>query len=766
MKKISFLFIMLFFTAFMGYAQNADFSNAPKSIIPEYVSDNTLATTGTWSVLAASPHAVSRSCCAAIKRGDTTLIYQFGGGATTQLTNVAKYNSITNTWTNSVSVMPSGISAGWAVAMKGDSLIYVIGGDNSTTTYGKCFKYNIITNTWTTMATMPTNPCTDQLTAVYHDSLIYCVGGGDGLFGTTIQYSDTRIYNTKTNTWSAGTSLPITLSMSGGGIIGDTIYIFSGASVGAYVANCYKGAINPTNPATIVWTALPAYPGGAITRMASFPVRIGSGGGIFCSGGAISGGTLTALTYMYNPCLGTFQTLTSNSLARSNFKGTGLNDSSAYIVAGYTTVGVGTTEKFKFTSIDGTCLSAPVVPSTWTEQISPLVSTLNSVSAVNDDIAWACGATGKVLRTTNKGVNWIDKSGNISTTYALENIFAWDANTAIVTGYNSTTTVIYQTSNGGTNWTLANTHTGFGDDLWMSDASTAYFIGDPISGFWDLLKSTNAGLNWASWASVATTNTVGTYNNGACFLGQQVWFASPAQSTMMYSSNMGANWSTLTTPLASITGIYFINSTTGFAGGYSASPGLITTTNGGTNWSTVTQSFIGTSTVMGVTGIGSEWWVATETTTPSAIYYTSNNGANWVSQYPAPAGIFYHLTKARTGNTLWAVRSNGGISRYGSPITGVINTTTETPTDYALSQNYPNPFNPETKINFSIPNSGLVTLKIYDIVGREVATLVNEIKNAGNYIVDFNASDLTSGVYFYKLEVNGYADTKKMMLIK
>jgi len=101
-----------------------------------------------------------------------------------------------------------------------------------------------------------------------------------------------------------------------------------------------------------------------------------------------------------------------------------------------------------------------------------------------------------------------------------------------------------------------------------------------------------------------------------------------------------------------------------------------------------------------------------------------------------------------------------------NPATGVSNNTNGVPVEYKLSQNYPNPFNPVTKISFDIPKQGLVTLKIYDVLGREVRTLVNEVKNAGSYTVDFNAADLSSGVYFYKLEVNGFSDVKRMMLIK
>ncbi len=124
------------------------------------------------------------------------------------------------------------------------------------------------------------------------------------------------------------------------------------------------------------------------------------------------------------------------------------------------------------------------------------------------------------------------------------------------------------------------------------------------------------------------------------------------------------------------------------------------------------------------------------------------------------------MTLSRSGATIWAVRSNGGISRYGTPISGVTPISNETPVDYSVSQNYPNPFNPSTKINFALPKSGLVTLKIYDITGKEVATLVNEVKNVGTYSVDFNASNLSSGMYFYKISVNGFSEVKKMSLIK
>ena len=86
--------------------------------------------------------------------------------------------------------------------------------------------------------------------------------------------------------------------------------------------------------------------------------------------------------------------------------------------------------------------------------------------------------------------------------------------------------------------------------------------------------------------------------------------------------------------------------------------------------------------------------------------------------------------------------------------------------EYRLAQNYPNPFNPSTIIGYQLPAMSHVVLKIYDVLGREVATLVNETKEAGSYEVTFNASKLTSGIYFSRLESNGKQFTKKMILLK
>ena len=102
----------------------------------------------------------------------------------------------------------------------------------------------------------------------------------------------------------------------------------------------------------------------------------------------------------------------------------------------------------------------------------------------------------------------------------------------------------------------------------------------------------------------------------------------------------------------------------------------------------------------------------------------------------------------------------------GEVVTGLANNGNEIPKQYSLSQNYPNPFNPSTKIKFDLPKQGFVSLKVYDVLGKEVANLVNEVKTPGSYVVNFNGENISSGVYYYRIDVGNYVETKKMLLIK
>jgi hypothetical protein len=99
-------------------------------------------------------------------------------------------------------------------------------------------------------------------------------------------------------------------------------------------------------------------------------------------------------------------------------------------------------------------------------------------------------------------------------------------------------------------------------------------------------------------------------------------------------------------------------------------------------------------------------------------------------------------------------------------ITGIRHENSILPDKYCLTQNYPNPFNPMTSIKFAIPENSFVKISVFDVIGREICVLVNQEKTAGNYIVDFDASQLSSGIYYYRLEAKDFVEVKKMMLLK
>jgi hypothetical protein len=159
--------------------------------------------------------------------------------------------------------------------------------------------------------------------------------------------------------------------------------------------------------------------------------------------------------------------------------------------------------------------------------------------------------------------------------------------------------------------------------------------------------------------------------------------------------------------------------------------------------------------------------VLDNTVPQTAFNFTSGTGFS-VGGYSSSAGIdgkmdeFRFYQRALSDAEILATWDKD----LGSVISSVTPVSSEIPKSFNLSQNYPNPFNPVTKISFDIPKNGLVTLRIYNVLGKEVKTLVNDVKNAGKYIVDFDGSSLASGTYFYRLESNGFVSTKKMMLIK
>ncbi|MBK6538659.1 MAG: T9SS type A sorting domain-containing protein [Ignavibacteria bacterium] len=154
-------------------------------------------------------------------------------------------------------------------------------------------------------------------------------------------------------------------------------------------------------------------------------------------------------------------------------------------------------------------------------------------------------------------------------------------------------------------------------------------------------------------------------------------------------------------------------------------------------------------------------------TNANKCFKTSDYGTTWTQEIvPPQASSSIRLMQFINPTLGFAGGAGGVFLRYGNSI-GITQINSELPSEYKLGQNYPNPFNPSTTIDFSVPVSGEVTLKIYDLTGKEVSALVNEFRNAGNYSVNFNAASVfNSGIYFYKLTSGNISITKKFMIVK
>ena len=146
-----------------------------------------------------------------------------------------------------------------------------------------------------------------------------------------------------------------------------------------------------------------------------------------------------------------------------------------------------------------------------------------------------------------------------------------------------------------------------------------------------------------------------------------------------------------------------------------------------------------------------------------ADFRLTNNPANSFSPFVSVSGSVVHV--------VWRDERDGNFEIYykrdptGNPV-GIINYNSEIPGEFSLSQNYPNPFNPNTIINFQLSRFNFVSIKVYHVLGNEVSTLVNEKLNAGSYSISFNGSNLSSGIYFYKLTAGDFSITRKMTLLK
>lgn len=385
----------------------------------------------------------------------------------------------------------------------------------------------------------------------------------------------------------------------------------------------------------------------------------------------------------------------------------------------------------------------------WKIQNSGTSEDLWTIDFINENTGFIAGSGGIILKTTNAGNNWTSLHAGFNNLIGVDFI---DEQRGWVSGHNGT---IYKTTNGGLNWVIKNCPT-------VRNLFFVQFV-NPNTGYISsdagVLKSTDAGESW-NFSFLSSSPVYRVY-----FLNEtHGWFGDNIANQFL-SSNGGHHWLyTQNVPGAGNISYEFVNQWTGWAVGYNNS--IIKTTDGGYNWLKQSDGLSLTTQLRDVEFINNSsdtGWIVGRSNT---VLKTTNSGTNWVSQI-TPVNAEFTSVKFVNSKTGWVAGFSGVILNTTSgDITGVNSVSAAEPSGFNLSQNYPNPFNPSTIISYTLPESGIVSLNVYDVNGREVSQLLNEYSVKGSYEIRFDGSQLSSGVYFYKLTSGDFVNTKMMTLIK
>jgi photosystem II stability/assembly factor-like uncharacterized protein len=360
----------------------------------------------------------------------------------------------------------------------------------------------------------------------------------------------------------------------------------------------------------------------------------------------------------------------------------------------------------------------------WKQTGGPLTEVSYSL-AVIDSFVYAGSYLGGVYRSSDNGDSWIQIDGG---------------NFPIDTGFSSTNIT-----------SIA---------VCVVNEDTSIFAGTEGQG---IFHSTNNGTNWTQ-KNVGLTNTsinaiVIDSNNISLF----------TQGGVFFSTNNGENWIPSNEELRG----YW-----GFVVGRNANEDTILikldggdvlrSTDNGINWNRVTSSWPSGTLIISLAVRDTIFFAATS---EHGIYYSLDGGLTWVSSGWVTVGVVKNLA----GNSQYLFAATGTPTIYtGSvwrrPIAEMLVSVNQRenthPLKYILEQNYPNPFNPATTIGYQIPYDGIVTIKIYDALGREVQVLADEFKTSGYYTIRFDASRLSTGMYMVKIVSGDFLAVKKMILVK
>lgn len=412
----------------------------------------------------------------------------------------------------------------------------------------------------------------------------------------------------------------------------------------------------------------------------------------------------------------------------------------------------------------------------WSAINSPTTKTLKKCSFVNSNTGWLSGDSGTIIRTTNGGDNWaVQSSGitnNIEDIFFLNERLGWATAFEVFPDSNEFYgTLILKTTNGGNNWTSSM----FPDtNMFMT---SVYYL-DSLKGFLggvsaSIVLTTDNGISWtytdtdSSLFFLLPVFDINFYDES---LGYACGGFRDIAGITWVTTNGGLNWRGTVLAPEPFFDIAILNSQkTICAGGdleYGSS--IAITSNQGVNWLYDTLGVFGLA-----TGIDNrtqpEIWMCSGYA--AKFLYSLDTGNTWTAiGTPGNSAILdLNFTDSVYG---FACGVNGVILKYDKTKSFVFNDPDEIHgIDFILNQNYPNPFNPGTMISYTIPanvkgHMSNLKLIVYNSLGSEVSTLVNENQNPGSYTVEFDAGNLPSGIYYYRLSSSGFSVTKKMVVLK
>jgi photosystem II stability/assembly factor-like uncharacterized protein len=394
---------------------------------------------------------------------------------------------------------------------------------------------------------------------------------------------------------------------------------------------------------------------------------------------------------------------------------------------------------------------------------------LNKVFFVNNNTGWIAGDSGLILKTSDKGQSWTEQNtgtfDNIFNIFFLNERLGWALTWLVIPDSASYTgTILLTTTNGGNNWQKSKFEKSdhYLKTIFFLDSLTGFTSGAP-SGMY---KTVDGGNRWnltqidSNSGFILPLESIKFLNN---LTGYACGGVRDFAGTVWKTSNGGSLWKATIVGPEPLNDLYLNNASKviSVGGDFEYGSSYVKTTNTGTNWIYDTLGVFGVARAIDFR-TPSEAWISIG----DKFCVTKDTGNTFTSFYTTDSIRLNDLCFTDSLNG-WAVGYNGAILKYVYSSTGIKNLSDNSnPDKFTLYQNYPNPFNPVTKISYELRIKNYVLLKVYDLLGNEISTLINEQQNEGSYSVNFDGSSLSSGVYFYKLTSGNFEEVKKMLLIK